>query len=158
MNRRLVRSALLAALILILPTSLSTTAAAATTSGQRCADMTKAVNARRDAADLRTLTVLCRVAEVRARDMVVDGYFSHDLAPAKNALKAAGIRWCNIGEVIAWSSAWQSPSRWAGDWWSSPQHRGLLSDGQFNAGAGSFTGMRTYYPYAVAVYYTVDLC
>jgi uncharacterized protein YkwD len=158
MNRRFLRSAALAAIILILPSTIPTTAATTATTGQRCADMTKAVNARREPADLRTLTVLCRVAEARARDMVVGGFFAHDLAPAKKALKAAGIRWCNIGEAIAWHSAWQSPRRWAGDWWSSPQHRGLLDDGQFDAGAGSFTGTRTYYPYAVAVYYVVDLC
>lgn len=120
--------------------------------------MTKAVNARRDAADLRTLTVLCRVAEIRARDMVVRGYFGHDLAPVKKALKAAGIRWCDIGEAIAWHSVWQAPSRWARDWWGSPEHRSLLNDDQFDAGAGSFTGTRTYYPCVVAVFYTVDLC
>ena len=157
MNRRLFLSAALAALILVLP-STSPTTSAATTAGQRCLEMTKAVNARREPADLRTLAVLCRVAEVRARDMVVGGYFSHDLGPAKKALKAAGIRWCNIGEAIAWHSAWQNPSRWAGDWWASPVHRSLLNDGQFDAGAGSFTGTRAYYPYAVAVYYVVDLC
>ena len=120
--------------------------------------MTKAVNARREAADLRTLTVLCRVAELRARDMVVRGYFAHDLAPAKKALKAAGIKWCNIGEAIAWHSAWQTPTRWVSGWWGSPEHHRLLNDGQFDAGAGSFTGMRNYYPYGVAVYYVVDLC
>ena len=158
MHRRLFLSSALAAIILVLPSTIPTTAATTATPGQRCVDMTKAVNARREPADLRTLAVLCRVAEVRARDMVVSGYFAHDLAPAKKALKAAGIRWCNIGEAIAWHSVWQSPSRWARDWWSSPQHRGLLDDGQFDAGAGSFTGARSYYPYAVAVYYVVDLC
>lgn len=158
MNRRLFRSAALAAIILVTPFIIPTTSAAAATSGQRCAELTKAVNARRGPADLRSLTVLCRVAELRARDMVVSGYFGHDLAPAKKALKAAGIRWCNIGETIAWHSAWQPSSRWVRDWWSSSVHRGLLNDGQFDAGAGSFTGTRTYYPYAVAVYYVVDLC
>ena len=158
MNRRLFLSAALAAIILVFPSAIPTTSAAAVTPGERCAEMTKAVNARREPADLRTLTVLCRVAEVRARDMVIGGYFTHDLAPAKKALKAAGIRWCNISEAIAWHSVWQTPSRWARDWWSSPEHRSLLNDGQFDAGAGSFTGTRTYYPYAVAVYYTVDLC
>jgi uncharacterized protein YkwD len=157
-NRRLFISAALAAIILVFPSIIPTTSAAAATSGQRCVDMTKAVNARREAADLRTLTILCRVAEVRARDMVVDGYFAHDLAPAKRALKAAGIRWCNIGEVMAWHSSWQTPSRWATEWWSSPEHKRLLNDDQFDAGAGSFTGTRTYYPHAVAVYYVVDLC
>ncbi len=157
MNRRPFLSAALAAIILVFPSAIPTTSAAAT-SAERCADMTKAVNARREPADLRTLTVLCRVAAARARDMVLDGYFTHDLAPAKRALKAAGIRWCNIGEAIAWHSAWQAPSRWARDWWSSPKHRSLLNDRQFDAGAGSFTGTRTYYPHAVAVYYVVDLC
>jgi uncharacterized protein YkwD len=157
MNRRLFLSAALAAIILVLPSTIPTASAAATL-GQRCAEMTMAVNALRAPADLRTLTVLCRVAEVRARDMVIGGYFTHDLAPAKKALKAAGIRWCNIREAIAWHSVWQTPSRWARDWWSSPEHRSMLNDGQFDAGAGSFTGTRTYYPHAVAVYYTVDRC
>ena len=157
MNRRLFLSAALAAIILVFPSTIPTTSAASTT-GERCAEMTKAVNARREPADLRTLTVLCRVAEVRARDMVVGGYFTHDLAPAKKALKAAGIKWCNIGEAIAWHSVWQTPTRWVTTWWGSSQHRSLLNDGQFDAGAGSYTGTRTYYPHAVAVYYTVDLC
>ena len=158
MNRRLFLSSALAAIIMVFPSAVPTTSAAATTLGQRCAEMTRAVNARREPADLRTLTVLCRVAEVRARDMVIGGYFRHDLAPAKKALKAAGIRFCNISETIAWHSVWQSPSRWVRDWWGSSVHRNVLNDGQFDAGAGSFTGTRSYYPYAVAVYYTVDLC
>jgi uncharacterized protein YkwD len=158
MNRRLFLSTALAAIILVVPCTIPTMSAATATTGQRCAEMTKAVNARREPADLRTLAVLCRVAEVRARDMVVGGYFAHDLAPARKALRAAGIKYCNLGEAIAWHSVWQTPSRWAGDWWSSPEHRSLLNDSQFDAGAGSFTGTRTYYPYAVAVFYIVDLC
>ena len=158
MNRRLMLSAALAAIILVFPSITSTTSAAAATPGQRCTQMTKAVDARREAADLKTLIVLCRVAELRARDMVVRGYFAHDLAPVKKALMAAGIRWCKLGEALAWRSVWQGPSSWATDWWGSPDHQALLNDAQFDAGAGSYTGLRDYYPYAVAVYYTVDLC
>lgn len=158
MHRRLLLlSIALAAAVLTFPSTIPTTSAAAT-SAQRCVEMTKAVNARREPSDLRTLTVLCRVAERRARDMVVRGYFAHDLGPVKQALKAAGIRWCKVGEALAWRSVWQAPSRWATDWWGSPEHQQLLNDDQFDVGAGSFTGRRSYYPYAVAVYYTVDLC
>ena len=158
MNRQLVLSAALAGLIVVFPFFTSTTSAAAATPGQRCAQMTQAVNARRQPVDLRTLTVLCRVAELRARDMVVRGYFAHDLAPVKTALKAAGIRWCKLGEALAWRSVWQGPSKWATDWWGSPDHQALLDDAQFDVGAGSYTGLKDYYPHAVAVYYTVDLC
>lgn len=157
MNRRLLSSAALAAIILAIPSTAPTTSAAATTP-QRCAEMTSALNARRGPSDLITLTILCRVAERRAHDMVTQGYFAHDMAPVTQALRAAGIKWCKVGEALAWRSVWQTSSSWATDWWGSPEHQSLLNDAQFDHGAGSFTGRRSYYPYAVAVYYTVDLC
>jgi len=158
MNRHLLISLALATTILVIPANAPTASAAEAAGAQRCAAMTSAVNVRRTPTDLRALAVLCRVAERRAYDMVARGYFAHDLAPAKKALTAAGIKWCKVGEALAWRSVWQSSTNWATDWWGSTGHRQLLNDAQFDVGAGSYTGRRAYYPHAVAVYYTVDLC
>jgi uncharacterized protein YkwD len=150
--------ALITAILIIVPSIAPVATAGATPGAQRCAEITNAVNARRTPADLRILAILCRVAERRAYDMVVNGYFAHDTRPAQRALTAAGIKWCKVGEALAWRSVWQTSTRWATDWWGSAAHRQLLNDPQYDFGAGSYTGVRSYYPHAVAVYYTVDLC
>ena len=158
MNRYLLVGLALATTILVIPSNAPAAAGAAPAGAQRCAELTSAVNARRTPTDLRILAILCGVAERRAYDMVVNGYFAHDLAPARKALTAAGIKWCKVGEALAWRAVWQSSTQWVTDWWGSAGHRQLLNDPQFDFGAGSYTGWRSYFPHAVAVFYTVDLC
>jgi hypothetical protein len=126
----------------------------------RCWYMTKAVNARRTAADIRGYSILCDVGLRRAWSMVRLGVWRHNLGPVVTALYASGICWQMVSEVIAWRSTWTDSTTWVSMWWASDSHRGALTNPRYQWGGGGYTGTGSdgSWPHNVAVYYMLDRC
>ena len=116
------------------------------TIAEKCDALVDELNARRDP-NVRLRTILCEIAHSRSlqqakgiRGPKGDG---HWIAYVVYRLDRAGIRWCNVGEAIAWTTARYTlsadyASRFVGVWRSSPNHWPMLSSSSYQQAGGSF--------------------
>jgi uncharacterized protein YkwD len=84
-------------------------------------------------ASVRVSHALGMAAGAHSREMVRDGYFSHDSASGASAwtrvaryYSSSGFRRWQVGETILWYSPGVDAAQTVRDWLASPRHRAIL--------------------------------
>jgi len=97
------------------------------------------------------------IADARADQMRDAKKLEHDMAYVKHRLEKADVCWTKFGEIIAWrSGAAYSYDATALQWWKSKTHRGIMTDGDYNAAGGSWATAADGGHYSVMIF--VRLC
>jgi uncharacterized protein YkwD len=151
MKRPLLAAMLASVLLVGLPI-----AASAATIAAKCSALVTELNQQRNP-DVRLRDYLCTIAHNRSLQQARAGRMFHNTAYVARKLDERGIRWCSLGEVVAYSSRNPSASLFIGMWRNSPTHWNLLTSTRYDSAGGSWR-VSDVNGFTYATMILVDLC
>lgn len=151
--KRAILAFLLAVTLLV---ALPLTASAASIA-EKCQALVTELNARRDP-NVRVRALLCEIAHSRSLQQARAGRMFHNIPYVVRRLSSAGVCFRNVGEVVAYTTAKPSASRYLGLWWASTTHRAVLSATRYERAGGSWRASLTGNGATYATMLTLDGC